>query len=90
MNDCHPNMKFTFEKEQNQCFKLLIVKVVRENDIFTTSVYHEPTCSVYTRFDSYMPLNFKFQCTFYNNFSQFHYIPRYVDTIKIFVKLKTF
>ena len=54
-------MKFTFEKEQNKCFKFLDFKVIRENNVFTTSVYRKPTFSgVYTHFYCYMPLNYKF------------------------------
>ena len=61
MNTCHPKIKFTFEKAQNKCFNFLDVKVIRENNVFTTSVYHKPTFSgVYTHFDSYMLLNYKF------------------------------
>ena len=61
MNTCHPKMKFTFEKEQNKCFNFLDVKVIRENNVFTTSVYCKPSFSgVYMHFDSYMPLNYKF------------------------------
>ena len=61
MNTCHPKMKFTFEKEQNNCFNFLDVKVIREDNVFTTSVYRKPSFSgVYTHFDSYMPLSYKF------------------------------
>ena len=60
MNTCHPKMKFTFEKKQNNCFNLFDIKVIRE-DVFTTSVYRKPSFSgVYTHFDSYMPLSYKF------------------------------
>ena len=61
MNTCHPKMKFTFEKEQNNCFNFLDVKVIREDNVFTTSVYRKPSFSgVYTHFDSCMPLSYKF------------------------------
>ena len=61
MNACHPNMKFTFEKEQNKFFNFLDVKVIRENNVFTTSVYRKPSFNrVSTHFDSYMPLNYSF------------------------------
>ena len=61
MNTCHPKMKFTFEKEKNNCFNFLDVKVIREDNVFTTSVYRKPSFSgVYTHFDSYMPLSYKF------------------------------
>ena len=45
INTCHPNMKFIFEKEHNKCFNLLNVKVIRENNDFTTLVYHKPSVS---------------------------------------------
>ena len=61
MNTCHPKIKFTFEKEQKNCLNFLYVKVIREDNFFTTSVYRAPSFSgVYTYFDSYMPLNYKF------------------------------
>ena len=60
MNACHPKIKFTFEKEQNRCFNFLDVKVVRGNNVFTTSAYRKPTVSgVCTHFDNYIPLNYK-------------------------------
>ena len=58
MNPCRTKMKFAFDKEQNLCFNFLDVKVVRQSNVFTTSVYSKPTFSVvYTHFDGYMPLN---------------------------------
>ena len=60
-NNFHPKMKFTFDKKQNKCFNFLDVKVIKENNVFTTSVYRKRSLSdVYTHFDSYMPLNYKF------------------------------
>ena len=61
-NTCHPKMKFTFEKHQNKCSNFLDAKVIRENNVFTARVYRKPTFSgVYTHFDSYMSLNYKFR-----------------------------
>ena len=61
MNTCHPKIKFTFEKIQSSCFNFLDDKVIREDKVFTTSVYRKPSFSgVYTHFDSYMPLSYKF------------------------------
>ena len=82
-------MKFTFEKEQKY-FNFPDVKIIRENIVFTTSVYRKPTFSgVYTHFDSYMLLNYKFNpvSTF------FTVLPSGVTclySIKKFVKLTTF
>ena len=57
----HPKMKFTFEKEQTNYFNFLDVKVIREDNVFTTSVYCKHSFSgVYTHFDSYMSLSYKF------------------------------
>ena len=54
-------MKFTFEKEQSNCLNFLDVKVIREDNVFTTSIYRKPSFSgVYAHFDSCMPLNYKF------------------------------
>ena len=54
-------MKFTFEKEENNCFNFLDVKGIRENNVFTTSVYRKLSFSgVYTYFDSYTVSNYKF------------------------------
>ena len=42
-------------------FQFLDVKVIREDNVFTTSVYRKPYFSgVYTHFDSYMPWSYKF------------------------------
>ena len=50
LSTCHTKMKFP-----------LILKLSEKTNVFTTSVYHKPTFSgVYTRFDSYMLLNYKF------------------------------
>ena len=54
-------MKFTVEKEQNNCFNFLDVKVISEDNVVTTSVYHKSSFNgVYTPFDSYMPMSYKF------------------------------
>ena len=45
MNTCHPKMKFTFKKELNNCFNFLDAKVIRRDNVFTTSVYRKPSFS---------------------------------------------
>ena len=61
MNTSHPKMKFTFEKEQNNCSNFLDVKVIRENNDFAILVYCKPIFSdVYPHFDSCMLLNYNF------------------------------
>ena len=60
MNHQHSNLKFTFEVEQNNSFSCLDVKICRENDRFTTSIYRKPTFSgVFTHFDSFIPTSYK-------------------------------
>ena len=58
MNHQHPNIKFAFEVEKNNNFSSLDVKICRENNKFTTSVFRKPTFSgVFTNFDSFIPLS---------------------------------
>ena len=55
MNTKHPNIKFTFEHELNNTFSFLDVKISRENNKLTTSVYRKPTFSgVFTNFKSFI------------------------------------
>ena len=60
MNYQHSNLKFTFEVETNNSFSFLDVKICRENDRFTTSIYRKPTFSgVFTHCDSFIPAFYK-------------------------------
>ena len=60
MNHQHSDLKFTFEVEQNNSFSFLDVKICRENDRFTTSIYRKPTFSgVFIHFDSFIPTSYK-------------------------------
>ena len=60
-NKCHPNMKFSFEKEKNGKLSFLDVEVSREGNKFVTSVYRKPSFSgVYTHFESFLPSTYKF------------------------------
>ena len=91
VNTCHPKMKFTFEKEQNNFFNFLDVKVIREDNVFTTSVYRKPSFSgVYTQFDSYTPLNYKFSVVILLFFAVLPYILTCLNYIQKLVKLKIF
>ena len=55
MNTCHPKMKFTFDKEKNNCFNFLDKKVIKEDNVFTTSVYDKHSFnSIYTHFDHWV------------------------------------
>ena len=91
MNTCHPKMKFTFKKEQNNCFNFFDVKVIREDNVFTTSVYRKPSFSgVYTHFDSCMPMNYKFSLVSTIIFHSFTICSDMPNSIKKFVLHKTF
>ena len=60
--DCqHPNIKkFTSEIEENNCMSFLDIKITRELNSFSTSVYRKPTFGgVFTNFDSFIPLSYK-------------------------------
>ena len=59
--DCqHPNIKFTCEIEENNCMSFLDIKITRELNSFSTSVYRKSTFSgVFTNFDSFIPLSYK-------------------------------
>ena len=60
MNRQHPNIKFTFEVEENSNFSFLDIKICRVNNKFTTSVFRKPTFSgVFTNFDSFIPILYK-------------------------------
>ena len=41
--ELHPSLKFTFEKEKNNCLPFLDVNVERTATGFETSVYRKPT-----------------------------------------------
>ena len=91
MNTCRLKMKFTIKKEQNNCFNFLDIKVIREDNVFTTSVYRKPSFSgVYTHFDSYMPLSYKFSLASTIIFRSFTICSDMPKFIKKLVKLKTF
>ena len=66
------------------CFNFSDIKVIRE-DVFTTSVYRKPSFSgVYTHFDSYMPLSYKFSLVstiIFHSFTICSDIPRFHQEI---------
>ena len=56
MNTKHPNIKLTFENEHNNFVSFLNVKICRENNKLTTSVYRKPTFNgVFTNFKFFIP-----------------------------------
>ena len=65
MNTKHLSIKFTFEHEHNNAFSFLDVKICRENNKLTTSVYRKPTFSgVFTNFKSFIPTVQKFSLVY--------------------------
>ena len=57
--------KFTSEMEMNNSLSFLDIKIVRENNKFTTSVYRKPTFSgVFTNFESFIPNSYKYALIF--------------------------
>ena len=61
LNQCHKNMSFTSESELNNSMSFLDVRIEREGSSFVTSVYRKPTFSgVYSHFDSFIPISYKF------------------------------
>ena len=82
MNSCHSSISFSFEAENCNKMSFLDVEISRENDKFAISVYRKPTFSgVYTHFDSFVPLPFKFSMIFTiihrcfqlcSNYNKFH------------------
>ena len=60
LNRQHPNIRFTYETEQKDEHSFLDVKVRRQDNCFTTTVYRKPTFSgVFTNFISYIPETYK-------------------------------
>ena len=54
-------MSFPIKGEKQNRISFLDIAISREDQIFTTFVYHKPTFSgVYTHFDSFCPSTYKF------------------------------
>ena len=89
MNKSHKNIKFSFETETDKSFCFLEVKICREKDKFTASVFRKDMVSgVYTNFSGFAPLEHKFgsvytllleSFTIMSDFSKFHF---QVETLK--------
>ena len=88
MNKRHKNIKFSFDTEKDKSFSFLYVKICREKDKYTTSVFIKDTLSgVHTNFSSFVALKHKFglvstllyrSFTLVSNFSKF---PFEVETL---------
>ena len=82
MSSRHNNINFSFETENNGKLPFLDINVFREKGKFVTSVYRKDTFSgVYTNFNSFLPLDYKFGLIFtllhrcfslVSDFSKFH------------------
>ena len=56
----HPNIKFTFEEENNNVLPFLDVNVYRDANKFSSTVHRKDTFSgVYTNYESFMPDTYK-------------------------------
>ena len=60
LNCQHPNIKFTFEIEENNSILFLDIKITRVTNSFSTSIYRKVTFSgVFTNFESFIPGSYK-------------------------------
>ena len=61
LNEQHPNINFTVEKEQENVLPFLYVLVNRTDNEFTTGTYRKQTFSgVYSNYCSFIPTEYKF------------------------------
>ena len=83
MNKRHKNIKFSFETEKHNSLSFLHLKICREKDKFTTSVFRKDRFrGVHTNFSSFVALKQKFglvytlirrNFTIVSDFSKFHF-----------------
>ena len=60
LNEQHPNIKFTLEKQNNGKIPFLDVLIENDDDKFFTSVYHKPThTGLLTNYFSFIPNSYK-------------------------------
>ena len=63
LNRQHKNIRFTSEIDNENSISFLDIKIRKDNNKFTTSVYRKPTFSgVFTNFGSFIPKSYK--CNF--------------------------
>ena len=82
LNSKHKNIKFTYEKENNNSLPFLHILISRSENGFKTSVYHKPTFNgVYSNFNSFIYDEYKIGLVFtmlfrtfsvVSDFSRFH------------------
>ena len=60
LNNCHANIKFTVEFEENNTIPFLDILIKRYNHTFSTSIYRKKTFTgLYTKWDSFTPRKYK-------------------------------
>ena len=60
MNSCHPNIKFTFEEENNNTISFLDILITRNYNKLTTSIFRKKTFSgIYLNYNSHLPTDYK-------------------------------
>ena len=60
LNNCHNCIKFTKEVEKENCLNFLDIKITKNNNKFSTSIYRKPTFTGLTmNFQSFAPLKYK-------------------------------
>ena len=60
LNCQHPNIKFTFEIEENNSISFFNIKIRRVNNSFSTNLYRKVTFSeVFTNFESFIHISCK-------------------------------
>ena len=65
VNTLHPNMKFTIEKEENNCLSFLDVQVYRQDNSFNTTIFRKKTFTgLGSNFYSSCYFNFKINSIF--------------------------
>ena len=65
LNRQHKNIRFTSETENEISMLFLNIKISRDNNKFTTSVYRKPTCSgIFTNFGNLFPKSYKYNLLF--------------------------
>ena len=60
LNNCHANIKFTVEFEENSTIPFLDILIKRHSHTFSTSIYRKKTFTgLYTKWDSFTPRKYK-------------------------------
>ena len=60
LNNCHANIKFTVEVQENCTIPFLDILIKRHNHTFSTSFYRKKTFTgLYTKWDSFTPRKYK-------------------------------